>query len=734
MKVLFLGANGLDTSRLRIAAELRDIQAEIERAKERKQIEIRAELAVRPADLSRVLLDEKPDVVHFSGHGIQLNVAASTSQRQTRDFQADEDEPANIDHGKKDSVLLFENCEGKSAAVPPEAVASLFGILKSQRCVVLNACFSATQAKLISEHVDCVIGMKRTIDDQASLVFSAGFYQALSRGTSVVEAFELGRNLIALCGFPDADVPDLVCRDGVDPKTVYLVKEPTKTVVVPHVVPRKTIARVLAIFVVAIIITSVTYWAKPLSLPPIKAGHGAVVVVMPRNPFDSARKSASDLCAALDYTAQGTEPKAICLSRGHFDHDDSLREQALRAGVSVLVMVDEFHMMRMYPLGKLADHDLFAQHIPAVDISRSSILAPLAPLLREWARVADGAPDGTLDIARLHCGQSVADEVFGVALSSLLLRRMATNCPSRHDDVSALRPQCREETCTMLDGLEVKEAPHPHNCDQETDDRLRLGCFRKHAFSACQDGRAVEAEQWSRLMDAQQNPFYAITAAGVAACILSHGKGLSTEQRARLDARAARHEGNCEMPACGAVSGQCGYCAAAIAERAGYWAHACEWVRMERDYEQAYRLSQDNEHLLGMVEAALHQFSTAVAERLAKRTSEDLKKLVNRTKQQAIRAALLEWVAAKREGNKTYVDAMEKSVIKAYDLLPAGEFVYARESPDEVERGLLCHRRAKQCVAYDLLTVPKDAATPQALREALRSAVLPVRGLCAERP
>ena len=59
MKILFLGANGIDTSRLRLGAELRDIQAEIERAQARREIEVRAELAVTPMDLNRLLLAER---------------------------------------------------------------------------------------------------------------------------------------------------------------------------------------------------------------------------------------------------------------------------------------------------------------------------------------------------------------------------------------------------------------------------------------------------------------------------------------------------------------------------------------------------------------------------------------------------------------------------------------------------------------------------------------------------
>ena len=43
-----------------------------------------------------------------------------------------------------------------------------------------------------------VIGMKRAVKDKASIEFSVGFYDALGAGRSVENAFEFGKNAIAL--------------------------------------------------------------------------------------------------------------------------------------------------------------------------------------------------------------------------------------------------------------------------------------------------------------------------------------------------------------------------------------------------------------------------------------------------------------------------------------------------------------------------------------------------------
>lgn len=235
MKILFLGANALDTPRLQIPAELRDVKEELERAANRKDIDVRAELAVRPTDLSRLLLDYRPDIVHFSGHGMELRVRTGTTGGTTREFDLPDDSaPQNT---SAESAILFENSAGYAVPVPPGALTTLFGILKTQRCIVLNACFSAAQARALSQHVDCVVGMTRTIRDESAIAFAAGFYQALAHGKSVKEAVELGKNLIAICSLPDADVPALYTKSGVDADAVRFLPTASAKERAPFTVP-----------------------------------------------------------------------------------------------------------------------------------------------------------------------------------------------------------------------------------------------------------------------------------------------------------------------------------------------------------------------------------------------------------------------------------------------------------------------------------------------------------------
>jgi len=57
-----------------------------------------------------------------------------------------------------------------------------------------------------------VIGMAREIDDDDALSFAGGFYRALGYGRSVAEAFDLGRNELALSDLSAAATPHLITR------------------------------------------------------------------------------------------------------------------------------------------------------------------------------------------------------------------------------------------------------------------------------------------------------------------------------------------------------------------------------------------------------------------------------------------------------------------------------------------------------------------------------------------
>ena len=111
VKILFLAANPLDTTRLRIEEESRSIDQALRQTEFRDKFEIIQHWAVRDTDLQSYLLRHEPNIVHFSGHGSDLN------------------------------EIVLEDESGNSRPVSPRALGSLFSVLKDNiRCVVLNAC------------------------------------------------------------------------------------------------------------------------------------------------------------------------------------------------------------------------------------------------------------------------------------------------------------------------------------------------------------------------------------------------------------------------------------------------------------------------------------------------------------------------------------------------------------------------------------------------------------------
>mgnify|MGYP001794390967 FL=1 len=66
--MLVLTANPKHTKQLRLDEEVRDIQEGLQRSLNREKFDLRYDLAVRPHDIRRAILDYRPNIIHFSGH------------------------------------------------------------------------------------------------------------------------------------------------------------------------------------------------------------------------------------------------------------------------------------------------------------------------------------------------------------------------------------------------------------------------------------------------------------------------------------------------------------------------------------------------------------------------------------------------------------------------------------------------------------------------------------------
>jgi CHAT domain-containing protein len=186
---LLLASNPKGTQSLRLQEEEREIKERLRLAGYGK-LPIYSTEATRPRDIQQAMLDFRPQIVHFSGHGA----------------------------GQEG--LVFEDATGQEKLVSSEALANLFRLFsKRVECVVLNACYSKFQAEAITCHINYVIGMNHAIGDRAAIEFAIGFYTALGAGESIEFAYELGCNAIQLQGIPEHLTPVLFVKKKTNSQT-----------------------------------------------------------------------------------------------------------------------------------------------------------------------------------------------------------------------------------------------------------------------------------------------------------------------------------------------------------------------------------------------------------------------------------------------------------------------------------------------------------------------------------
>ncbi len=221
IKVLFLVSNPLAQDRLALDQECREITAKIRSTDHRDAIELIAAWAVRPPDLQELLLQHRPHVVHFSGHGTPQHESAGGippgALTSRRDMILSETQRA------EELVLMGE--DGQPQPMSKAALVHLFRVLKDNvQLVLLSACHSAPIAEALAEVIPCTIGIRAQISDSAAITFAAAFYQALGFGRNIQDAFDLGRNALMNLQLPEDHTPRLYSRKGaVDPTKTILV-------------------------------------------------------------------------------------------------------------------------------------------------------------------------------------------------------------------------------------------------------------------------------------------------------------------------------------------------------------------------------------------------------------------------------------------------------------------------------------------------------------------------------
>lgn len=193
--VLFMASNPIDEGQLRLGEEAREINEMIRKSDYRDSVSFVTKWAVRTQDFLQSINEERPTVIHFSGHG------------------SDNDE------------IVFQDPQGRAKLVSKVAIVQVMMISSDTiRLVFFNTCFSFGQAEAVVEHVDAAIGMNTSIGDDAARIFAAQFYSAIGFGKSLKVAFQQAKAMLMLEGIDEKDTPELYVREGLNPNEIIIVK------------------------------------------------------------------------------------------------------------------------------------------------------------------------------------------------------------------------------------------------------------------------------------------------------------------------------------------------------------------------------------------------------------------------------------------------------------------------------------------------------------------------------
>lgn len=146
-KILFLTANPADQQKLRVNEEANRVKV----ASQGKALNVVICPHIDRGSMIDMVAFEKPQIVHFSGHGSDGGLA------------------------------MFDANSNFTTEVSTEDLKRMFSKFKKVgvKCVVLCSCWSFHQAKAISELAIPVVGMLRRIEDEEAIQFSRNLYHLL---------------------------------------------------------------------------------------------------------------------------------------------------------------------------------------------------------------------------------------------------------------------------------------------------------------------------------------------------------------------------------------------------------------------------------------------------------------------------------------------------------------------------------------------------------------------------
>ena len=200
--ILFLASNPREEIMLQLGREHKSIAYAIQSSKYRDKFHIIPRFAATLDDLRQGIVDHKPKILHFAGHGTRKIEREEVPQEMyysneiNIEYFRDRETPKQDDIYEKylenwgePTVLIFEDDDRKSVLLDPKRLINLISSFPTLRCVYFNACCSSSIAQEIAKKVHYVIGNHGKIYDRDAIDFSSYFYRELGGGNEYFQAF-----------------------------------------------------------------------------------------------------------------------------------------------------------------------------------------------------------------------------------------------------------------------------------------------------------------------------------------------------------------------------------------------------------------------------------------------------------------------------------------------------------------------------------------------------------------
>lgn len=166
--LLFIGSNFKNTKVVRTEKEFEIIRKVLKTTYFGKLINFKYKFAVKRDYLEQIIGEIKPQVIHFSGHGIH-NVGPL--------FEGDGDEFENS------SIDMTENLTN-----------ILYNFRDHIELVLFNVCESINIARRVASFINFTVGARGKTDDDSAIAFAKGFYENLLNHDNLRKSVERGND------------------------------------------------------------------------------------------------------------------------------------------------------------------------------------------------------------------------------------------------------------------------------------------------------------------------------------------------------------------------------------------------------------------------------------------------------------------------------------------------------------------------------------------------------------